>query len=243
MDNFWLFLWLVFGHTITLLAGCLVTVLLTLVERHFRKGKPVPVPWDVAILLCFLFFACFQAWREEHIAKIEAASRVAHLEDQDTPKLAGDLASEGNFVSVAPATNSRSIVTISAMISNTGAPSIVTDFVPSVALASGKQVSAKVFIPQDDAVVLWKHGGHDKVVMQVGNELPIKGLQSPVAKGGAIIGFLTMLVDAPLDQVLQPDTVISLSFKDIKGTPYSCSRKMGQQTDAMDLKHLQDGLK
>lgn len=53
------------SHLITLLAGCVLTVMLGVLQKYVFK-RPLSVKEDVAILLIFLFFACFQAARDEH---------------------------------------------------------------------------------------------------------------------------------------------------------------------------------
>jgi hypothetical protein len=64
-DHFGGFLLAVWGHAFTLLAGCAVTVVIGWIERHILK-KQMPLWADLSILLCFLFFACFQAWQDEY---------------------------------------------------------------------------------------------------------------------------------------------------------------------------------
>jgi hypothetical protein len=64
-DSFGAFVQAVWVHAITLAAGCVVTVMLGLFERHILK-RPVSARTEIAILLAFVFFACFQAWRDEH---------------------------------------------------------------------------------------------------------------------------------------------------------------------------------
>ena len=66
LDHFGGFLSAVYDHLFTLLAGCVVTVVLNYIEKHTPlKGK---ITWktDLAIVLLFVFFACFQAWHDEY---------------------------------------------------------------------------------------------------------------------------------------------------------------------------------
>jgi hypothetical protein len=64
-DSFGAFIQAVWAHAITLAAGCVVTVMLGIIEKHILK-RPVSAKIETAILLVFVFFACFQAWRDEH---------------------------------------------------------------------------------------------------------------------------------------------------------------------------------
>lgn len=64
-DHFGTFLYSVWDHAFTLAAGCVFTVVITLIEKHFMNGKKLPLKADIAILLMFVLFACFQAWHDE----------------------------------------------------------------------------------------------------------------------------------------------------------------------------------
>jgi hypothetical protein len=64
--HFWIFLYAVWDHAFTLAAGCVVTVVINLIEKYALKGKKLPAKADIAILLLFVFFATFQAWRDQY---------------------------------------------------------------------------------------------------------------------------------------------------------------------------------
>ena len=79
MVNVWLFVKAVFIHWYTLVGGCVLIVLLGLVERW--RGIPVPniVYWGAIIILVFV--ACYQAWLTEHeIAEYYRGKLTAKLE-------------------------------------------------------------------------------------------------------------------------------------------------------------------
>jgi len=60
-----IFLWSVGNHIFTLLSGCVVTVLIGIIDKRFLK-RPISLKLEIGILAAFLFFACFQAWRDEY---------------------------------------------------------------------------------------------------------------------------------------------------------------------------------
>lgn len=64
-SHFWFFVGAVGVHVVTLAAGCIVTVAINLLEKYVFKRS---LPWqaDIGILLAFVFFACFQAWRDQY---------------------------------------------------------------------------------------------------------------------------------------------------------------------------------
>jgi hypothetical protein len=55
----------IWGHLITLVAGCVVTYVIGLIEKHVLK-RPVSLRTEVGILAVFVFAACFQAWQDQH---------------------------------------------------------------------------------------------------------------------------------------------------------------------------------
>src|SRR6266487_826909 len=54
----------VLSHVLTLLAGCVATVMLGILEKHVLK-RPLSVKVEIGVLACFAFFACFQAWKDQ----------------------------------------------------------------------------------------------------------------------------------------------------------------------------------
>jgi hypothetical protein len=81
--HFWLFVYAVGDHAVTLAAGCVITVLLGILEKRILK-RPVPVKAEIGILLAFVFFACFQAWRDEFetASKVTAAASPVQITNQ-----------------------------------------------------------------------------------------------------------------------------------------------------------------
>src|ERR1700730_4321502 len=84
--HFWLFTYAVGDHAFTLAAGCVLTVVINLIEKYAMGGKRLPLKADIAILLVFVFFACFQAWRDEYeiASKVPPASPPVQVTNQVT---------------------------------------------------------------------------------------------------------------------------------------------------------------
>ncbi|MGH9615804.1 MAG: hypothetical protein ACRD28_03610, partial [Acidobacteriaceae bacterium] len=84
LSNFGGFVAAVAVHWLTLLAGCGATVILALIQKFVLKMEKLPLKIEATILLCFMFFACFQAWQDEHR---HAASAQSQFESLTKPNL------------------------------------------------------------------------------------------------------------------------------------------------------------
>jgi hypothetical protein len=73
-----------FDHLFTLLAGCVVTVVVGIIEKRILK-RPISWRLDVYILLGFIFFAGFQAWQDQyHRAQTASVYVETHIEPANT---------------------------------------------------------------------------------------------------------------------------------------------------------------
>jgi hypothetical protein len=61
----WAFLGAVAVHLNTLVTGCVILFVVGLLEKYVFK-RPISWKSETAILLCFVLFACFQAWRDQY---------------------------------------------------------------------------------------------------------------------------------------------------------------------------------
>jgi hypothetical protein len=76
----------VLTHVVTLLAGCVITVVIGIVEKRILKC-PISLKTEGGILLFFVFFACFQTWRYEYQRANNETQRakVAELAQKQQP--------------------------------------------------------------------------------------------------------------------------------------------------------------
>ena len=70
-EQFGLFLLACTNHLFTLLAGCVVTVVIAILEKRILK-RAISLKLEVGILSCFVFFACFQAWHDQYEIAVTA---------------------------------------------------------------------------------------------------------------------------------------------------------------------------
>jgi hypothetical protein len=64
-QHFLFFLWAVLNQVVTLAAGCAVTVFIGIIEKRVLK-RPISIKLESGIFLAFIFFACFQTWRDQY---------------------------------------------------------------------------------------------------------------------------------------------------------------------------------
>jgi hypothetical protein len=80
---FIIFLFGIYDHLFTLLAGCVVTVVIGIIEKRILK-RPLSLKLEVGVLLAFVFFASFQAWREQYRSAKQVPTLQAQVQDQAT---------------------------------------------------------------------------------------------------------------------------------------------------------------
>ena len=251
MDNtfqyFWLFV-LAFGsHLFTLLAGCVVTVMLALIEKYALKRK-LSVKAEIAILLLFVLFACFQAWQDQYRSRLKADSNTQDaLNKFKALTIPNFDEGEIHWISGAPGGNGMdSLITLSAEIINRGAPSIATNMRIAVVTKS-RTVEGETLPPPMNDVTLWAGKRHASkyILLSVTGHLPTKALNQPVLTGGAAHGFIQSVIRGlPIQEALAPGSVVELIFEDASGTAYTFKRTIKEQRQPFpDWNDLQKGIK
>jgi hypothetical protein len=212
-EHFGGFLLAVVGHVFTLFAGCVVTVMIGLIERHFLKEKKLPKWLDAAVFLCFVFFACFQAWQVEYRAAATAQSKVDAL---TKPNLQVRLTS----LYTAPAPKGV-VAVVEAMIVNKGAQSIATDFTPYIVMNDGRVIYGNILMPPaaGTKLVLGFDGSPTEQSYEASDFLPRRAADQPIIMGGDADGFMEILFrDVTLDEI-NGKSSFHLTVKDFNGTP------------------------
>jgi hypothetical protein len=80
-EYFFIFLFGIYDHVFTLLAGCVVTVIIGVVEKRVLK-RPLSLKLEIGIFLAFVLFASFQAWREQYRLAQQIPLLQAQIRDQ-----------------------------------------------------------------------------------------------------------------------------------------------------------------
>lgn len=219
-ESFWLFVYLVGNHVVTLLAGCVVTVMLGLIEKYVLK-RQLSLKWEIAILAVFVFFACFQTWRDEHHSLLLLQSRI------ETPLFGGDL----GFVGIAKHTMGKyriPMVFVAGIISHPqGPPSGLIGWKMGIKNPASGITWGKM-IPLSER----NQRGH------VGSGFPglvFKNEQywpdctaAPIATGGSVPGwFWSSFTQAEIDEGCKNHYHLVVQFKDvISGTTHEIEKDM-----------------
>lgn len=151
----------------------------------------------------------------------------AVLGTEKRPKLKGQIlavtAGELKYVpTVSPKESPKdaTFTHIVASISNTGVPSIATDYTLTVKFSSGVTKTGEAFtIPTKGAKLPHQSGGGSEMIYRE-DYLPRKTIQ-PIPKGGCVQGSLLFLVEGASMQDLRAiGTVYRIEFKDLWGETY-----------------------
>ena len=201
--------------------GGVVTLVVYLVERLW--GRTMSKLWYVLIfVVVFTLGASFMAWRDEHQSVLYKGEQIGNLKTEieglKIPKLNGTIT---NIV-VAPAGNQdeSSVVFVLAIITNTGLPSIVKDFILTVKMGDRKIRGMPLAI--SDKFNLWKRTEKEGegLILKAEDYLPKKGMGQPIVRGGGIAGFIHYLIPNISQKQVISDGLIILSFKDVSDKDY-----------------------
>jgi hypothetical protein len=219
-----------------LLAGCGATVMLGLLQKYVFQ-KPLSIKWELTILAGFVFFAGFQAWRDEHHAlKKNQATLTATqqtLEAQTIPKLEGHI----HRVLAAP-DHGDSMVTIIGSITNSGASSYADSFRIVVTTSDGKEHELIPIEAPQTASEMMGSGPAPLMTLPAAYWLPDRAMM--ISTNGKAEGFLWGLAKGvnPADVVDQKAS-ITLYFRDAKKKEYTAIGKVGGVSQIVDIRHLQ----
>jgi hypothetical protein len=118
-------------------------------------------------------------------------------------------------------------------ISNTGAPSIATDYAMTVTFPRGARKTAQaIAIPPEGTKIPHKDSGTSETIHRE-DHLPRKTIQ-PIPKGGSVQGLLLFLVEGASMQDLKAiGTSFRIEFKDLWGREYSAEIQNTGMNDTM----------
>lgn len=220
-------------------ASVIFTVLGFLKHKIFKIFKTPErqrkIYWGMA-LLCF-FLAAVSVWTNEHRKVTNLTYDLERERDRSTPKLSAEIVFVGGLH--AGEKNQNSVVVVQVNINNdpAGAPSIVRDVKMSVRSGDTEVQGAPMLVPT-------RHIKFGNVYVKSEDYLPNKCKNLVIMAGGGVTGFYWAFIRGlSLDQVLTAGTIITITFKDVKGktchTEYIVTGKPRTSTGPIDPTKIQ----
>jgi hypothetical protein len=201
------------SYTFTLAAGCTATVMLGLIQKYVLK-TPLTPKAEVAIFLAFVFFAGFEAWRDQHQVFVEAK---ANLEALSQPQLNGD----GLVLASTPigSNGEDTLMIISGVIKNKGASTILQNWRVEMELPNGsRRIGQLVDIQQD---IITFQGSNPEITtakLPASSWWPRRSVNQSVPPGGSLPGWIAAKFKGITNQELVSQRIkFFLFYQDING--------------------------
>lgn len=236
----------VFAHWEVLMSGGVITVLLGVFEKF--SAKDIPYPVYIAVIILFVFIACFLAWKdarnEMYRYSLELAKKEQELLDQGqnlvekeqsilelkqvvieekskrTPDLAGIFI---NLITVGKLIGQDdetfSGLTCFVSISNRGMPSIATDWRLILSIPNIQPFMVMpTHFPESTSLMM-----NSQVGFEISGKDAIynKTENAPIPTGGREAGYLYFVIPFSRDKVFVNGTKLEILFNDIVGKEYS----------------------
>ncbi len=214
MGNIRSFLLTVLNHWVALMSGGIILVMLTLWERHSSRNVPSWFFWGIVVLMIFLAF--YLAWRDKHLALLQAEKALEEERQQNRPNFIPSIeqVATGRYLQL-----DCPIMFVLMSIRNTGAQSIAGAWsltlkgngmdktVPAAYLGERKHLS----------------GESVQGVLRVEDTLYEK-TQQPIPHNGIVSGWLVFVIEgAKVGSADVPGTKFTISFRDVYGKIYEAS--------------------
>ena len=205
VKDLWTFVVSVGENWVTILAGCMATVMVGLFEKYALKRK-LSGRAELFALLCFLFFAAFQAWRVEY--KKTTPGIILQIDSAGTGTINDGSTGALLFISV----------------TNRGAPSIVDEW--NLTLTVPGQ-AAKQFVPMmvdpSGSVTFSDHFGHT-ATYDARDAIYKKTADTPLPTGGKETGYLGIpLPGISTEMANSAGTVYEVSCQDAYANKFHAS--------------------
>jgi hypothetical protein len=190
-------------------AGGAALLILYLYERI--TGRTMPKLWYALIFVMFLILgASFMVWRDEHHKAVDLAIQLEKEKDYSKPKLSGKI--ERYWITRAGNNNESSIITMTVIIKNNGAPSIVSDFELMVQIGDKTERGQEIVLP--DKLII------DEIMLKREDYLPEKCMRGHIDRGGGNYGNIQYFVPNVSQEKLTSNGIIILTFKDVANNSY-----------------------
>jgi hypothetical protein len=236
-----LFVYSVGDHAFTLAGGCLVTVLLGIIQKYVLRRE---VSWkvDIGVLLAFVLFACFQAWRDQYravlISNRETAAVNAKIDQLSKPDFTKFNVKQLWWIYLAK--DDATIVSIHLSIINGGADSSVVNYHVHYTSPTLDQAAEQIY-PANNPLRLPAPmvGGKQQTFLFYPEDAIQNKTINPIKRGQQVEGRL--LVELPGNRTAELGggrSVFTITIKDYLGNQYVTHFQGMNEANPIPLLHV-----
>lgn len=172
----------------------------------FRPSANQKRAFFLAAAVCFVV-TCIHIWTIEHRARLRA-------EDIKKPRLAARIV--GSMT--ARNDHGQAILTLTILIENRGAPSVVFAETVTIKLKNGKEIQPSLMLPPLQNIILQGAKGSQNITLKGSDYLLNKAIDQPIVRGGAVIGWMMfVLPEISQETFLSQSPEVLFKCEDVDG--------------------------
>jgi len=215
MPSYFRYIFGIFIWAVALMSGIL-SILREGLAIFYPDRFPQRSIFGNCVIIAFIISAII-LWIIEHKKVINLTTEAKRERDRSKPNLSAEI----DFTAVAPAgdKDESSLITIMAIIKNTGAPSIVSNFKLLVKIEDSETIGQFFPLPKDSITLKSTDG--QEILLKSADNLLLKSVLQPIVTGGAVTGFCSVLMPNLRQEDVTFKGTMVLSFKDISGNDYA----------------------
>jgi hypothetical protein len=217
--------------------GGAIVVLFALYQYFWGKTMPKRMYFGIFII-AFLFFAFFMAWVDQNRAAVAAREQLKALTEPQlvfSGKLPVNLSWTGDK-------EQDTLITVSPLIKNKGAPTVLDGWEIGVEFNDGRRVQAQLLqapLPNDTLTFDFPDKLH-KVILEGRFWLPFITQTDAVTPTRAAKGWMSALVkNVNAQELIDKQAVVIVRCKDVNGKPFEIREKLDSASPpVINLKDL-----
>ncbi|MEE9910118.1 MAG: hypothetical protein K4571_00200 [Deltaproteobacteria bacterium] len=188
------------------------------------------------VLIAFIISAAILLFQQRKVI-----NTITKELDEEKENKRPKLTAEFNVFAVAPAgkLNEDSIVSLTATITNVGAPSIISH-VELILKKEGREIKGENIVLSSGPIVF--EGNDIKLQVRQEDNLTRQGISHPIPTRGALHGWHVVLFrNIKREEIYSPTTTVIFRFKDVTGALYTTETPMDSTaSDFIDASKLQN---
>jgi hypothetical protein len=178
--------------------------------------------WNCVVIACIISVSLL--WWLEHIKAINFSKELEKEKSDKEPKLNAEF----SVLATSPVGehDESSVIIITAIITNIGAPSIISN-VQVVIKKGNVEIQGKDLVLGQGPMFLEGEGKDLKLLLKEEDNLVKKGISSPIPTGGALHGWHIVLAEnIQKQEVYNQNVIIIFTYQDVTGKSYAVEKRM-----------------